>query len=244
MNREGLLAVTDVENVCVHLLGKDGALVRSIGKGVLGSWLYGVAFDLKGNVWVTDLDNHKIMKLSQDGQLIQTIHHASREGDCFRYPTGVSVSTQGLVYICDHNNHRVSVHDEQGKFLFAFGSKGSGPGCFVGPHDVTFGSDGLVYVTDVGSKRVYVWSKEGTFIRDFKTKYVPTGIAATSDDHLTITSYNSNIVTVYTLGGKLVHEFGGKRSDPGRFDGPRGISVDADGLVYVADLENKLVQVF
>ena len=245
VNSEGLLAVTDGGNGCVHLLSKDGALVRSIGKGVLsGRWLPGVAFDGKGNVWVTEGYNHQVRKLSQDGQLLQTIHCFQcfdSDDDYFNFPAGVSVSTEGLIYICDNN--RVTVHDEDGKFLFSFGSEGSGPGCFDRPLDITFGSDGLVYVTEYGNKRVSVWSKEGTFKRDFNTKYTPHYIAATSDNHL-ITSFSTDTVMVYTLEGELVHEFGGKGSDLGRFDGLRGICVDANGLVYVAECGNRRVQVF
>ena len=245
VNSEGLLAVTESQHRCIHLLSKNGALVRSIGKEVLGGGaLCGVAFDLKGNVWVADYGNHKVLKLSQDGRLLQTIHHASDKMECFRFPMGVSVSTEGLIYICDRDNHRVTVHDEEGKFLFSFGSKGSGPGCFATPHDITFGSDGLMYVTNHENISVDVWSKEGTFMRDFKTKYAPLYIAATSDNHLVITSYMSDTVMVYTLEGELVHEFGGRGSDLGRFNGPWGICVDANGLVYVADRGNRRVQVF
>ena len=65
VNSEGLLAVTEFQHRCVHLLSKNGALVRSIGKEVLGGGdLCGVAFDLKGNVWVADHGNHKVLKLS------------------------------------------------------------------------------------------------------------------------------------------------------------------------------------
>ena len=250
VNSDGLLAVTDRTNNCIHLFTKEGALVRSIGKGVLGGNLCGITFDLKGNVWVTDTGNGKVLKLSQDGQLLQTIDHAGSKSDLFNCPDGVSVSPEGLVYICDSGNHRVTVHDEEGMFLFAFGSKGNGPGCFDVPGDVTFGSDGLVYVTDSGNRRVCVWFKEGSFQRDFTTRYAPTFIAATGDNHLlitsgtSITSFSSDTVMVYTLGGQLVHEFGGRGSDPGRFSIPYGICVDDSGAVYVADFGNYRVQVF
>ena len=244
VNNEGLLAVTDSTNKCVHLLTKEGALVRSIGEGELGGALCGVAFDLKGSVWVTDWSNNKVVKLSQDGRLLQTIHHASSESDHFSHPTGVTVSAEGLIFICDRSNHRVTVHDEEGKFLFAFGSKGSGQESFGIPLFIAYGSDGLVYVTDYGENRVSVWSKECTFKRYFTPMYVPTCIAATSDNHLLITSIDSHIAMVYTLEGELVHEFGGKGLHPGRFNGPRGICVDDNGLVYVADYHNFRVQVF
>ena len=238
VNSEGLIAVIEAGNKCIHLLSKEGALVRSI-EGVLGYDLGGITFDLKGDVWVTDRSGCAVLKLSQDGRHLQTIDH-----DHFKYPSGVSVSPEGLIYICDTGNCRVAIHDVEGMFLFAIGSEGSGPGCFNGPSDVTFGSDGLVYVTDEGNTRVCVWSKEGTFQRDFRTKYVPSFIAATSDNHLMITSHSSNTVMVYTQKGKLVHEFGGRGSDPGRFDMPCGICVDASGLVYVADWGNRRVQLF
>ena len=241
---EAFLAVTDMVNGCVCLLTKDGALVRSFGEGELGCMVSGVAFDLKENIWVSDWGNNEVVKLSIDGQLLQTLRYASSRSDGFNHPTGVSVSTEGLIYICDHDNHRVTVHDEEGKFLFAFGSKGSGPGCLDGPRDITFGSDGLAYVTDYGNKKVCVLSKEGTFMRDFKTKYAPLYIAATSDNHLVITSFFSHTVMVYTLEGEPVHEFGGKGTDPGRFDEPQGVCVDDDGLVYIVDRRNKRVQVF
>ena len=246
MNNEGLLAVTDDSNQSVHLLTKEGALVRSIGKGVLGAGLLGVAFDLKGNVWVTesDRDSNKVVQLSQDGRLLQIVRNASSAGDRFNCPSGVSVSQKGLVYICDRYNHRVTVHEEDGKFLFAFGSKGDGPGCFNRPNDIAFDSDGLAYVVDGGNMRVCVWSKENTFKSDFKPKFVPTFIAATSDNHLVITSYQSHCVMVYTLGGELICEFGDKSSNPWVFCEFRGISVNVDGLVYLADWKNKRVLVF
>ena len=244
VNSVGLLAVTDDDNRCIHLLRTDGALVRSIGNRVLGSDLCGITFDLKKNVWVADRGNNKVLKLSQDGRLLQIIDRAGSKSDHFNHPLGVSVSPEGLIYVSYGDNHRVTVHDEEGMFLFAFGSKGSGPGCFDGTGEVTFGSDGLVYVTDSGNGRVCVWSKVGSFQRDFKTKYEPFCIAATGDNHLLITSWASYTVMVYTLGGQLVHEFGGRGSDPGRFNVPNGICVDGSGAVYVADYYNRRMQVF
>ena len=236
VNSQSVLAVTDGEGECVHRVAKGGALVRSLGKGVLGGGLlFGASFDLKGNVWVTDYDNNKVVKLSQDGRLLQTIHHASSESDCFSRPRGVFVSAESLIYICDEGNNRVTIHDIEGKFLFAFGSEGSGPGCFHGPTDVTFGSDGLVYIVDQGNMRVCVWSKEGTSKRDFKIIHTPTYIAATSDNHLLIISHKSHTIMVYTLEGELVHYFDVSGTDPGRFSCPCGVCVDDSGLVYVAD---------
>ena len=245
VSSKGLLAVTDEEKKCVHLLTKEGAFVRSIGKGLLGNgWLFGVAFDVKGNVLVIDSDSNNVVKLSQDDRILQTICHADSESKGFINPHGLSVSPEGLIYICDYVNHCVVVHDEAGKFLFDFGSEGSYPECFHSPRDVAFGSDDLLYVTDVGNRRVCVWSKEGSFKRDFEPKYPPTCIAATSDNHLLIISPSFHTAMVYTLEGEFVHEFGGCGSDKGSFNDPLGICVDASDVVYIADFLNNRVQVF
>ena len=244
VSSEGLVAVTDGRNCCVHLLTNEGTLVRSIGKGVLGGLLFGVAFDLRGNIGVMDYSNNKLVKLFLNGQLLHTIHHTRSESDRFIQPTAVSVSQEGLMYVCDSGKHCITVHDEEGKFLFTFGAKGSGPQHFSGPYDITFGSDGLVYITDGGNGRVCVWSKGGTFKRDFKTKCTPTCIAATSDNHLLVTSCSSSTVMVYTLEGELIHQFGAKGSQPGRFNGCRGICINNSGLVYISDGGNNRVQVF
>ena len=244
VSSEGLLAVTDGEKCCVHLLTNKGALVRSIGEGLFGGGLFGVAFDLKGNIWVTDYGNNRLVKLSQSDQLLQTIHHTHSDMDPMYQPSGVSVSQEGLMYVCDSGKHRITVHDEEGKFLFAFGSQGSGPQQFSDPNDMAFGSDGLVYVTDNKNNRVSVLSKEGTFKRGFKTKCTPTCIAATSGNHLLVTSCLSNTVMVYTLEGELIHQFGAEGSQQGRFDRCWGICIDNSGLASVADFGNERVQVF
>ena len=234
---EGLLAVTDDENKCVHLLTKEGAFVRSIGTGVLDGLLNGVAFDHKGNIWVSDWAHCNVVKLSQDGRLL-----ARSEGYSFSGPCGVGVSPEGLIYICDYAHNCIVVLDKKGKFLLQFGSQESGQACFNSPCDLTFGSDGLVYVTNSGNNRVCVWSKEGTFKRDFKTKFAPNCIAAYGS-HMFITSHYSKKIMVYGLQGELVHEFGG-RSDPGQFDYPLGICIDNAGQVFVANYLKRLIQVF
>lgn len=99
----------DANPSAVHLLTKEGKFVKSIGKGLLGSVLLGVAFDLNGNVWVTDSESNKVFKFSQDGWILQTLRHTGSTREYFNYPSGVSVSQKGLLYICDRYNHRVTV---------------------------------------------------------------------------------------------------------------------------------------
>ena len=51
---------------------------------------------------------------------------------------------------------------------------------------------------------------------------------------------------IYTTGDELVHVFGERGSELGQFSYPTGVSVDSDGLIYIADHGNNnyCIQVF
>jgi DNA-binding beta-propeller fold protein YncE len=51
-------------------------------------------------------------------------------------------------------------------------------------------------------------------------------------------------VLKFDKGGKLTKSWGGQGTGPGQFDTSHSIVVDAKGLVYVADRQNRRVQIF
>jgi len=48
----------------------------------------------------------------------------------------------------------------------------------------------------------------------------------------------------YSSDGRFVTWWGGKGSEPGKFDEPHSIAIDSEGRLYVGDRRNKRVQVF
>ena len=55
---------------------------------------------------------------------------------------------------------------------------------------------------------------------------------------------NNHRVSVFTLEGTFLTLFGGEGDRPGQFHSPRGITVDKNGTVYVADARNDRIQIF
>jgi len=56
-------------------------------------------------------------------------------------------------------------------------------------------------------------------------------------------STNTRVVK-YSKDGKFVTWWGGKGTEPGKFDEPHSIAIDSRGRLYVGDRRNKRVQVF
>lgn len=101
----------------VHILSKDYNLITTLGEGSMSFSvnLWGLAFDLKWNILVSDLDNNRVCRVSQQNTLLQTISRSKRS--TFKHPGGVTVDADRRIFICDSGNHCVSVHSESGSPL-------------------------------------------------------------------------------------------------------------------------------
>ena len=226
---------------CIEVYDRSSTdLLHTTGKGQLGNYLNGVTFYDQEHILVSDCDNSNVKMFTIQGQHVRTIDR----GRTTFQPYGITISPDGHIHVCDVANCCVCVFDVNGKFLFSFGSRGSGDECFDLPVDLCFTSDGYLYITDVYNSRISVYDKDGNYIREFTTTYKPTCIDATDCGHLIVSSVLSHKVMICTTGGDLVHVFGEHGSGLGQFDGPTGVSVDSDGLIYITDQFNNRVQVF
>ena len=69
--------------------------------------LSGVAVDAQGNLYVTEIANHRVLKLSPAGEpLAQSGTRGTGPGQLY-VPNGVAVDGQGNSYVADQGNDRV-----------------------------------------------------------------------------------------------------------------------------------------
>lgn len=219
------------EGQVTTLAGSAGAYGDADGTGDIarfnGPW--DLAVDESGNVYVADVANFTIRKLTAAGVVTTLAGKAGEDGNAdgtgstarFNAPSGVALDSAGTVYVADSWNNTIRKIDPAigmvstlaglGGFTNYGSMDGIGNGArFFSPSNVALDSAGNVYVTDGSNFTI--------------RKITPAGM-------------------VTTLGGKVRSP--GTNDGVGivaRFDHPCGVAVDSAGNIYIADMWNHIIR--
>ena len=210
----------------------------------------GVAVDEDGNIYVTDVESHRLSKFNSDGKLVKSVGGEGSKTGQFRGPWGIALSEDNKLFVCDRDNYRIQVFDTNLKFISCFAKERRCEGDFWEPIDLTFDPAGDVYVTDSLNHRVLVFSQNGTFLRTFGRRgsrrgelTKPWGICVDHDYVYVVENGNPRVSVFYTT-GEFITSFGRRSSGEGELSHPYGITIDKDGFLYVCDRNNCCIQVF
>jgi DNA-binding beta-propeller fold protein YncE len=230
----------------VLVFDRDGAFLRGWGHASIKT-PHGLRIDPAGNVWLTDIGNHLVLKFDPDGKLLLSLGRkgeAGADADHFDRPTDVAVTPTGEFYVTDgYGNARVFKFAPDGKLLTRWGKKGTGAGEFNLPHAVCLDAKGRVYVGDRENNRVQVFDADGKFLHQWTEAGAPFGLFL-AGDHLFVADGRADWVKVLTLDGKSLGRFGETGTGAGQFRLPHMLCVDSKGAVYVAEVNGKRIQKF
>ena len=223
---------------------------------------YGIARDASGSIYVSDQNNHRIMRwdaAAADGVKIVGAGPGGAANQ-LRQPMGIAVDAQGYVYVADRNNHRVMRYapgSANGVVVAGGQGQGSALNQLNRPEDVAIGSDGSVYVVDQNNHRVMKWlpgAQSGILVAGdgrlgaarFRLNQ-PSGIALDANDNMYIADRKNHRIMRWNAGdvrGTLVAGGQGEGTGLNQLNDPVAVAVDAQGALYIADMENHRVMLW
>ena len=239
----------------VICFSREGKFLFAWGQGLIKTG-HGLRLDPQGFVWVTDIGHHQVYKFSPEGDLLQEFGSKDDPGDRldqFNEPTDMAFSAAGDIYITDgYGNSRILKFDSKGRLLRTWGHPGRNPGEFRTPHAICVDPEERIYVSDRSNDRIQVFDSEGRFLEEwFNLPYVD-GLFCASDGTLFAATGRDNQILRFDSHGTVLESHGGPRSTkadlqnnirpPGRFNMIHGITLDATGNVYVAEVRARRVQ--
>jgi len=171
----------------------------------------GVAVDSAGNVYVTDLGNHRVEKFTSAGSFISSWGGSGTGNGQFGGPQGIVIDATDNVYVADTGNHRIQKFNTGGTFVTKWGANGIGDGQFDSPFGVSVDGLGDVYVADTNNNRVQKFSATGTFISSCGTSGTGNGEFAGPQD---VGADSAGNYYVADTGNDRVQKFGVAGASP------------------------------
>jgi len=208
----------------------------------------GIALDSKGDVWVSDTDQNRVVEFTSTGTIIGSIKPSG--ADALDGPTAIALDAAGNVYVADTGDNRVIEFTSRGAVIQVFGTA-SGSGELNAPTGVAVTSSGTVLVSDTGNNRVVEFTAQGVYSSSFDADMGgPAGIAIDSSGDIWVA--NSGLADAgpdealeYSASGTYLGSLGGGESSAlGGLSDPSDVAVDASGHAFVADPDYGWVEEF
>lgn len=219
----------DANGVVSTFAGSSGNPGSTDGAGSAASFNSpaGLAIDNTGTLYVADMLNHAIRKITPSGTVTTLAGSLGNSGSSdgagatarFQEPVGIAVDSGGVIYVADTGNSIIRKINPQGVVSTLAGSAGEtglsdGEGRsarFNGPYGIAVDSSGTIYVADTFNHCIRKVTGSGTV-----TTFA--GVAGHSGN----------------VDGFI---------NSARFSGPSALAVSTSGDIYVTEIANHLVRV-
>jgi sugar lactone lactonase YvrE len=174
-------------------------------------------------------------------------------------PAAVAFDARGHLFVLSRGAQAFWEYDEKGAFVRTFGDR------FTRAHGLRIDRDGNLWATDVGAHTVMKFTRDGQLLLTIGTKgekgawddaagahllNEPNDIAIAANGDVFVAEGHTPgptgdpRVLKFDKTGKLLAQWGGRGTDPGKFVVAHSIALDAQNNLWVADRENQRIQVF
>jgi uncharacterized protein (TIGR03437 family) len=248
MDSSGNWYIADTSNNRIRMVTPAGVISTIAGTATAGSTgdngpalaaqlnaPRGLAIDISGNLYIADSGNNEVRKIMPGG-LIAPLPVAVELNN----PVSVATDAQGSVYIADSGNNRlVKVTAAGSTSILA---------TINGPQAVAVDSSGNILVAN--STQLWTITPAGAASTMVTGLNSPTGIAVASDGSLLIAEPGANLIQQWasgalnTIAGTGTAGFSGDGGAAlsAQLNGPAGIGIGANGVLWVADSGNNRIR--
>lgn len=242
---DGALYYCEYTGQRIRRIGQDGIITTIAGTGKEGFTGDGgpaleatfnkpheIRFDAAGDLYIVDMVNHAVRKIAMKTGIITTLAgtgQAGYSGDGgpavaaqFKQPHSIQFGPEGDLYICDIGNHVIRRIDMKTGTISTFAGTGK-------PGDTPDGSP--IAGTPLRGPRSLDFDKEGSLW------------LATREGNQ-VFKFDLEAGTIHHIAGTGKNGFTG-HGGPAKeatLSGPKGITVDASGNVWLADCESHSIR--
>lgn len=176
----------------------------------------GVDVDSKGHIYVINRGNHPLLEFAPDGTFVREMATGL---PLFEGAHSVRVDPQDNLWYVDAATNLVVMFDTEKRLQFVLGRR----------------PEPWVWLTHVIEHAIPAPSNF----------YQPTDVTWGSDGSVYVADgYGNSRIAKFDKKGNLVKHWGERRGQPGNFNTPHSIVIDANDNLYVADRGNARIQVF
>ena len=191
-------------------------------------------------VFVTDYDKSVVSVFSLHGDYVTCFNRGLYK---MLYAKGITTDSQGDLYVCDSGNNRVVAYTHSLPFTFQYLHHD-----LLDPRDVHVFDDNI-YVMDSDILDLKVFAYSGELVRMIRIQahqFFSTFFAVDSSGHLIFSDQGGDCLQVFSPDGESIQTIGSKGMyQPGEFNIPRGVTVDAsDRIVTVSLKSDCIIQIF
>ena len=203
-----------------------------------GNWLF-----------ITDTNNHRIVRITMEGNGWATYGSFGSNTGEFILPTGICFDNKtGFIYVTDFSNNRIVKTKMDGSGWTAYGLRGTGNGQFNRPERISYDkTTGFIYVADNDNCRIVktmmngtgwtTYGSRGTGNGQFK---LPVGISYDkTTGFIYVADYFNCRIVKTKIDGTGWTTYGSYGNGKGQFKRPSQIDYDSTtGYSYIADDQN------
>ena len=219
--------------VVTTFAGSPGIIGSADGTGSSASFNHptGIAVDSNGTVFVADLGNSTVRKITSAGVVSTLAGTAGNSGykdatgsaALFSTPIGVAVDSSGNVYVSDRINHVVRMIDTKGTVHTIAGNGTSGNSGDGGSAlNATFSTPACLFVNSLGN--LFICDPLSSVVR--------------------VMNVNDATAPIQTLAGNGTQGYSGDGSlaTKASLNNPSSVWQDATGVIYIADMGNMRIR--